>query len=356
VTLVGPSACCHLIVTSWYSSNMRFLCVTLAVALAPAGCSSRSAPSTVLTSGVTVQLPGCAYTFTTPDQTTAPTNDDGFIDAMPTARDLHLSWVGDPSTTTTITWNGDFGTTSTLVEYGATSAYGQKASGFSFAYPTDLAGSDPPSVRVHQVHLCGLQPATTYHYRVGPASIATADATFTTAPAGAARTRVLVAGDSRGNVATWAQVLQTGATETPDFAIFTGDANDLGTIQDEWEAWFGVGASVLPNVHLMMAMGNHEINSRHYYSQFPLPANQQWYDSITATSTSSCSTTRRRIRRRSPAPRRRSSIRASRRRPRRGRSSCTTSRRTRRRSAIRPRCRSRWRGRRSTRSITSIWS
>ena len=106
----------------------------------------------------------------------------------------------------------------------------------------------------------------------------TADATFTTAPAAPQTARVLVAGDSRGNTATWMQVLTAGAAEQPDFAFFTGDANDLGTIQDQWDAWFDAGSGILPHLPLMLAMGNHEINSRHYFSQFPLPQNQQWYD------------------------------------------------------------------------------
>ena len=103
------------------------------------------------------------------------------------------------------------------------------------------------------------------------------DATFTTAPADGRPVRILVAGDSRGNAATWGQVLQAGAAEAPDLAIFTGDANDLGSIQDDWEAWFAAGQGVLEHLPLMMVHGNHEINSRHYYSQFPMPGNQQWY-------------------------------------------------------------------------------
>ena len=72
-------------------------------------------------------------------------------------------------------------------------------------------------------------------------------------------------------------MLQAGAAEAPDLALFTGDANDLGSIQDDWEAWFAAGKGVLEHLPLMMVHGNHEINSRHYYSQFPMPGNQQWY-------------------------------------------------------------------------------
>jgi hypothetical protein len=104
-----------------------------------------------------------------------------------------------------------------------------------------------------------------------------ADSTFSTAPGDGRPVRILVAGDSRGNAATWGQVMQAGAAEAPDLAIFTGDANDLGSIQDDWEAWFAAAKDVLTHLPLMTVHGNHEINARHYYSQFPLPGNQQWY-------------------------------------------------------------------------------
>ncbi len=249
----------------------------LAAAALTAGC-SRAAPSTDLTNGVAAPLTSCPYTFTTPAQTTAPIADDGFVGATPAVRNVHLAWVGDPTSSMVVTWATDFDTTGTQLELGADASYGQKFSGFSFAYPTDLDGTDPPSVRIHQVHLCGLTPGATYHYRVGAGAAVSSDATFSTAPANPASVRVLVGGDSRGNTAEWGRVLAAGASEQPDFAIFTGDAIDLGTIQDEWESWFASGASVLPNLPLMLAEGNHEINSRHYFSQFPLPANQQWYD------------------------------------------------------------------------------
>jgi Calcineurin-like phosphoesterase/Purple acid Phosphatase, N-terminal domain len=222
-----------------------------------------------LTSGVAVTLPAaCTYTFTTPNETTAPTADDGFQSPTPAVRDVHLSWVGDPQTTMVITWATDFATT-------ATTAFvdGKPTPGFSFAYPTDLGGADPPSVRIHQVHLCGLTPGSSHAY-----TVQNVNGQFTTAPAAAQSLKVLVAGDSRGNAATWGSVFVAGAGEAPDFALFTGDANDLGTIQDDWEAWFAAMATVAPDLPLLLAHGNHEINARHYYSQFPMPGNQQWYD------------------------------------------------------------------------------
>jgi predicted phosphodiesterase len=256
---------------------MRNSCFCL-VLLAVAGCGGAGEPSMALTDGVKVELDGCSYSITTPAETTAPVKDDGAVGKTAVEpRNLHLGYVGDPKTTIAVSWATGVDTRGTTVEWGADAGYGHKTAGFWFAYPADLAGSDPPSVGVHQVHLCGLAPGTTYHYRAGTAGHMSADSTFTTAPADGKPVRILVAGDSRGNAATWGQVMQAGAAEAPDLAIFTGDANDLGSIQEDWEAWFGAGKGVLEHLPLMMVHGNHEINARHYFSQFPMPGNQQWY-------------------------------------------------------------------------------
>ena len=253
--------------------------VTLALSFSASlsvGCSPH-APSLALTTGEVVEIPGCPFTVTTPNETTAPVKDDGSVGTAPTPIDVHMAYVGDPKSSISITWATDVGTRGTELEWGADASYGNKTKGFWFAYPTDLAGSDPPSVGIHQVHLCGLTPGTTYHYRVGTGSHMSGDATFTTAPGDGRTVRVLVAGDSRGNASTWGEVIQAGAADGPDLAIFTGDANDLGSIQPDWESWFAAGLGVLEHLPLMMVHGNHEINARHYYSQFPLPGNQQWY-------------------------------------------------------------------------------
>src|SRR5262249_13435683 len=158
--------------------------------------SSTSSLSTVLVDGgVSTPLPAaCAYTFSTPGRTTVPIPDDGVFSATPNLRAVHLSWVGDPQTTTVVTWTTDFQTTATSL-----TLEGQKMTGFSFAYLSDPQAT-LPTVRIHQVHLCGLSPGMTYHYQIGLFA-----GSFTTAPPGSGSTRFLVVGDARGNTNIWAQ-------------------------------------------------------------------------------------------------------------------------------------------------------
>ena len=121
-------------------------------------------------------------------------------------------------------------------------------------------------------------PGTTYHYRVGTGTALSGDNTFATAPATApAETRLLVIGDSRADPSVWGQVLAQGDKEAPDLLLYTGDAVLLGNLQDDWNAWFDAAQPVFSHLPVMFVEGNHEANMRHYFAQFPLPNNQQWY-------------------------------------------------------------------------------
>jgi hypothetical protein len=227
--------------------------------------------STTLTAGVQVDVPGCAFSVTTANETTEPVHDDGRLGAAPTPRAQHVAFRGDPATSMTLVWETDFDTTATVAEVD-----GVAHKGFSYAYPTDFAGNDPPSVRVHEVTVCGLTPGTMHTYRVGGGGMFSPDATFTTAPS-SGTTRIIVLGDSRDAMSVFGQALQAGQDDGADLAVFTGDAVLFGGQQDLWDSWFAAAAATFPSLPLASALGNHEANARHYYAQLPGPGNQQWY-------------------------------------------------------------------------------
>jgi hypothetical protein len=241
------------------------------------GCSDSSPSLEPSAEGVKIEPAGCDFSVTSPPEATAPVKDDGAVGAEPTPRNIHLAYVGDPKTSMAVTWATDVPTRGTIVEWGADASYGHTTKGYWLAYATDLNGGDPPSVGIHQTYICGLTAGTTYHYRVGTKGHMSDDYTFATAPGDGRAVRVLVAGDSRGNTTIWHDLLAAAANDAPELILFTGDANDFGFVQDEWEAWFAAGKGILEHLPMMMVNGNHEANMRHYYSQFPLPGNQQWY-------------------------------------------------------------------------------
>jgi hypothetical protein len=130
------------------------------------------------------------------------------------------------------------------------------------------------------VHLCGLEPGTTYHYRVGAEYAMSEDHEFTTAPAPMQAGRPLrfaVAGDSRGDAATWGAVARGLAGAGPDVLLYSGDAVTFGYTQADWDAWFAAADPVLPSLPMMFAWGNHEAFARHGFAQFALPGNELWY-------------------------------------------------------------------------------
>src|SRR6478672_1774576 len=101
----------------------------LFVALATIGCGP-SPPSLELTTGSEVEIEGCPFKITTPNETTAPVKDDGSVGVAPDPRDLHLAYVGDPKSTISVTWATDIGTRGTTLEWGADTSYGHKTKGF----------------------------------------------------------------------------------------------------------------------------------------------------------------------------------------------------------------------------------
>jgi hypothetical protein len=234
--------------------------------------------STTLTAGVQVHVEDCPFTANTPNETTEPLEDDGRVGATPNLRAQHVAFRGDPSTSMTIVWETDFDTSATKVELGPTTAYGKTYPGFSYAYPTDSAALDPPSVRVHEVSICGLQPGTLYHYRIVNGTTFTDDATFSTAPTAGSTTRLAILGDSRDSFSIFGQALQASITDGAEAAIFTGDAVLLGIQQELWDGWFSAVSTMLPSLPLAFALGNHETNARQAFAQLPGPGtNGQWY-------------------------------------------------------------------------------
>lgn len=192
----------------------------------------------------------------------------------PDPAQVHLSWADDPATTISIVWRTDGDTLASQVQYGVSESYGATATGASFF----VAGGEEWG-RIHEARLCGLTPGSTVHYRVGGEGHWSPDRTFTAAPpAGSTeRFRFLMAGDSRDNQAVWAQILDAAEAHAPEFYVFTGDAVDLGTNLEEWDAWYAAGDGHYDEHVVLNAHGNHEFQTQTYYALVALPGNEQWY-------------------------------------------------------------------------------
>ena len=194
----------------------------------------------------------------------------------------------DPATTIGIAWQTDDGTLASEVAWGdspdpSTWPAENRASGVTWLTPAGLLNPNGDA-RMHEVHICGLKPATTYHYRVGggPAGkeVWSDVYSFTTTPADPATPiTIALAGDSRGQEnEAWRlfqkRVMMSGAT----FQMFSGDTIDLAPDQAEWEKWLDLAwkdgegnLSTLGQVLMLATHGNHENHTSMFYGNLVLP-------------------------------------------------------------------------------------
>lgn len=194
--------------------------------------------------------------------------------AAPTPRAVHVSWPGDPSSAAAFLWRTDPGTRASVVQYGtAPDALSRTAIGH-----VTIGGTTVNAAPVHEVHVCGLSPDTTYYYRVGGDGHWSGVQRFKTAPAPGSpdgEANFAVAGDSRDSVMVLRQVqeqmLRASGMRQPDFELFTGDAVYFGPLQPLWDAWFDGASPALARMPFVLAHGNHEGLAINYLVQFAQP-------------------------------------------------------------------------------------
>jgi hypothetical protein len=194
--------------------------------------------------------------------------------ASPTPRNVHLSFVGDPSTSVVVAWSTDAETLASEVRFGdAAGKLDRVAAGYSFTY----AGA--PGRRQHEVHLCGLAPGHAYVYQPS----GDAPHRFVTAPDGRAAVRVLVAGDTRTGLDDWRAIAKRALEDAPEVMLLTGDAVDDGASQAQWDALFEAGRDLFASVPVVTTHGSHEVLSEVFFAQFAQPDNgtarglEQWF-------------------------------------------------------------------------------
>jgi len=146
---------------------------------------------------------------------------------------------------------------------------------------------------IHKIVLSGLEPGTTYTYRVAAGRRTTRAYSFTTAPAAPGPFNFLVWGDNQSGVRMAERVCKAmGATEA-NFVMSVGDVVDRGINWDEWTYQYLVPArhfqSTKPS---FIAMGNHEyggydgnpdVEAWEYYFKHPMTSpgsNKYWYSFV----------------------------------------------------------------------------
>ena len=196
-----------------------------------------------------------------------------FVFAQDFPRGVHLSWQNDPATTMTVMWRSEPGVEGTL-EYGKDSEYTQSIESEINSYKVGRT-----EVYWHTAEITGLEPNTTYHYKVSTSEPwESEDHTFKTALPKWDDTpfKFAVMCDAQGGYDNQTEIFKMVKEENVDFILYLGDFTDTGN-QQEWDIWFGTAEGVLEDIPLMGVHGNHEGDLKTYWEQFAFPGNERWF-------------------------------------------------------------------------------
>lgn len=266
----------------------RWPIISSFVAVLAVGCVEGSAPpkggGSIPTEGGTLRLEQCGYDLTTRVGASAPVIGTPVLGDDPTVRQVHLGIASQPATSMAIQWRTvDETTLASTVQYGTGGNTDQVLEGATFIFIGGFNQSGE-TIRMHEAHLCGLEPDTEYSYRVGGKSedgLTEAWSpvyTFRTAPLRSQTDAEVVfgsLGDSRDGYEVWGQFVERLDTMEVDAILFSGDAVTIGAVQLEWETFFDVAEPLLARVPIVSAHGNHDVNAINYYAQFAMPGNEE---------------------------------------------------------------------------------
>jgi phosphodiesterase/alkaline phosphatase D-like protein len=194
---------------------------------------------------------------------------------------VHLALGEDPSREAALSWFTPSPVAGPAVEIGTDSHLGRRVEATTRSvrgWPTGY----------HHAVLDGLEPGTTYRYRITHAGGPPVEGTFTTAPSASAPFRFVALGD-QGTGAAAAEVIARARSLEPAFVVHAGDlcyANTTGngqagaTDQATWDRWFAMVEAQAGRAAWMPAVGNHEMEPGYgplgydgFHARFTLPAN-----------------------------------------------------------------------------------
>ncbi len=233
--------------------------------------------------------PGCCdYSVDTPEVATRGF-DSPKAGNSATPDHVHVSWAGPPESTFAVNWRSDLDSEQSQLLYGpseqavgaAEDAGGEvkRVTGHHLLYASAVDGTS--QTRIHEVHVCGLEPASTYFYKVGGPGAWSEVFDVQTAPLPGATDsfKLAMLGDSRGQegATIHAQLQEAIAAHDVAFELFTGDAVAVGPLQADWNRWFEATSGdfalqdLLARKPLFMANGNHENLAIGLLAQFAVP-------------------------------------------------------------------------------------
>lgn len=186
----------------------------------------------------------------------------------------------DPTTTAAFTWETAAPSHAAKVRFGkSVAAMTSVQTGYTWTTPSSLGG---PPVYMHEVHICGLTPGTTYFYQVGggPAGseVWSAAQEFTTVPSTGTLT-LGVFGDARDQVSIWQAVHERMREAGVSMQIIGGDVVDTAALETLYTQWLDAiwhpddaGSFLTLGQQMMVTInGNHENDLANSFANWAIP-------------------------------------------------------------------------------------
>lgn len=183
---------------------------------------------------------------------------------------IHVSWLTDASNSMAVTW----------ITPGAEEAagvwWGESEDALDNPVQAQLrqwetlilaqdGSSEPGTAYAYWLNITGLEPDTTYFYKVVNADASSETYSFRTGPEKGSTDPVtfLVFGDSRGAAPTtpspdYPRIVEQMKGVPADFAINTGDVTNL-SFQAEWDTYWERSKGLYESLPVMYAAGNHDL-------------------------------------------------------------------------------------------------
>lgn len=173
-----------------------------------------------------------------------------------------LTWTADPKTTQTVTWRTSTEVGKAYAEF-AVGDHGPAFTQSSKRVPaqTRVFKSDLSTAHVHTATMDGLEPGTTYAYRVGDGTNWSEWFHFRTEPAASEPFTFVYLGDAQTEIRSmWSRITREAFREAPRAAFFlhAGDLVNVANSDGEWGEWFEAGSFINATTPVIATPGNHE--------------------------------------------------------------------------------------------------
>lgn len=132
--------------------------------------------------------------------------------------------------------------------------------------------------KIHEVKLSGLEPETSYRYKVQSGDRASGVYTFHTAVKKETPFSVVVYGDNKNGPFNHLKIVGLIQKKNPNFVIHVGDLVERGKIYKQYDKlFFNPARELMRVIPMFTLLGNHEDHAQLFADFFSLPNNEQWY-------------------------------------------------------------------------------